>query len=219
MSKREREGTVDPEVQGHGDGASAADDSAEQALKKPKASAKSKTLTDKIVEAIRTLRSPTGSSAQAIQKVILTFNGSPTAFKNALKKALEKGVILKNKNSYMVVGDPVYEDTSAKVDVEDISPGEEGESVSTGDTCVISYVGTLQSTGKRFDRSKAFSFTVGGGEVIKGMDKGIRGMKIGARRRLVIPPSLGYGKRGSPPDIPPDATLCFDIKLIQIRNV
>lgn len=217
MSKREREDAV--EAAAAEEVTSTADDRAAPP-KKPKASAKSTTLTEKIVEAIRTLRSPTGSSALAIQKVILTFNGSPTAFKNALKKALEKGVIVKNKNSYLVVGDPVYEDKSAKVDIEDISPGEEeGEGVTTGDTCVISYVGTLQSTGKRFDTSKAFSFTVGAGDVIKGMDKGIKGMKIGARRRLVIPPSLGYGKRGSLPDIPPEATLCFDIKLIQIRNV
>ena len=65
--------------------------------------------------------------------------------------------------------------------------------------------------------SSFFSFTIGGGEVIKGWDIGVKGMKVGGRRKLVIPAKLGYGKRGSPPEIPGDATLCFDIKLIAVK--
>jgi FKBP-type peptidyl-prolyl cis-trans isomerase len=175
------------------------------------------TLQDKIIAAIRTLKSTTGSSAQAIQKMILTFNGSPTAFKNALKKAVEKDILVKNKGSYLVVGDPIYEDVTEKVSIEDIVLGDEGEKVTSGDAVVISYIGTLQETGRRFDTGKAFSFTIGAGDVIKGMDKGMRGMRVGGRRMLTIPSSLGYGKRGSMPDIPPNANLCFDIKLKKIR--
>ena len=211
MSKREREDGIAAEAAAQ---PTAEDDAPTAAAKKK--SKPNATLTDKIVDAIRTLKSPTGSSIPAIQKMILSFNGSPTAFKNAVKKAVEKGILIKNKNSFLVAGDPVYEDASEKVVIEDMVIGQEGESVQTGDTCSIYYVGTLQSNGKRFDSSKSFSFTVGTGDVIKGMDKGVKGMKVGGRRRVVIPPSLGYGKRGSAPDIPPDATLCFDIKLNRI---
>ena len=61
------------------------------------------------------------------------------------------------------------------------------------------------------------SFTIGAGEVIKGWDIGVKGMRVGGRRKLTIPAKLGYGKRGSPPEIPGDATLCFDIKLLAVK--
>ena len=189
----------------------------EASQKKPKLNSGSITLLDKIVAAIRALKSPNGSSAQAIQKTIATFSGSPTAFKNALKKGVEKGVLEKNKASFLVAGDAPYADNSAKVDIEDIIIGNEGDAVSVGTSCVISYTGALQLSGKRFDSSKSFSFTVGAGDVIKGMDKGVQGMRVGGKRRLIIPSSLGYGKRGNSPDIPADSTLCFEIKLLKIR--
>ena len=76
---------------------------------------------------------------------------------------------------------------------------------------------TLQVDGSVFDQAKTFSFQLGGGDVIKGWDLGIVGMKKGEKRRLTIPPSLGYGKRGSGKDIPPDSTLVFEVTLKGIQ--
>lgn len=76
------------------------------------------------------------------------------------------------------------------------------------------YIGKL-TNGKVFDsntKGKPFSFKLGRGEVIKGWDEGVTGMKIGEERRLTCPPQLAYGSRGAPPDIPKNATLVFDIK-------
>ena len=86
-----------------------------------------------------------------------------------------------------------------------------------GDEVVMSYKGTLLSDGSEFDASNKFSFTLGAGEVIKGWDAGIEGMRVGQRRRLTIPPKLGYGKRGSPPEIPGDITLVFEVQLKAVK--
>ena len=77
------------------------------------------------------------------------------------------------------------------------------------------HVGRVLDSETTFDSSEAFRFEVGGGDVIKGWDVGVIGMRPGEQRRLTIPPKLGYGKRGSAPDIPPDATLVFDITLLK----
>ncbi|HEY7418223.1 MAG TPA: FKBP-type peptidyl-prolyl cis-trans isomerase [Ktedonobacteraceae bacterium] len=94
-----------------------------------------------------------------------------------------------------------------------------GATVQNGDTVNVQYTGWLQSTGKKFDSSydhggQPFSFTVGQGQVIKGFDEGLVGMKVGGTRRLIIPSSIGYGDQGSPPTIPGKATLIFDITLV-----
>jgi FKBP-type peptidyl-prolyl cis-trans isomerase len=82
----------------------------------------------------------------------------------------------------------------------------------------VNYVGVLYNGGKEFDsswkRNEPFSFTLGIGQVIKGWDKGIPGMKVGGRRELVIPAALAYGSKGSPPSIPPNAPLVFVIDLL-----
>ncbi len=82
------------------------------------------------------------------------------------------------------------------------------------------YTGTL-TNGQQFDSSRTrntpFEFTLGQGNVIKGWDQGVAGMKVGGKRKLTIPPSLGYGDRGAPPAIPGGSTLNFDIELLAIK--
>lgn len=95
-----------------------------------------------------------------------------------------------------------------------------GATASSGQTVTVNYVGVLYSTGKQFDsswqRHQPFTTTLSAGSVIPGWVKGIAGMKVGGRRELIIPPSLGYGKRGSPPTIPPNATLVFVVDLLSV---
>ncbi len=95
-----------------------------------------------------------------------------------------------------------------------------GTSPLDGQTAVVHYVGTL-TDGKEFDssikRGTPFEFRLGGGQVIKGWDEGVRGMKVGGERKLKIPYELGYGKEGHPPDIPASATLLFTIQLLEVK--
>lgn len=102
--------------------------------------------------------------------------------------------------------------------ISDIVAGN-GAEAKSGDLVIVNYVGTLDN-GKKFDssydRNKPFSFTLGAGEVIKGWDLGVVGMKVGGKRELTIPSELGYGASGYPPIIPPDATLHFTVELLKI---
>ncbi|KAJ2379821.1 peptidylprolyl isomerase fpr3, partial [Coemansia sp. RSA 2603] len=94
-----------------------------------------------------------------------------------------------------------------------------GAGAKNGQRIGMYYIGKL-TTGRVFDqntRGKPFWFRLGAGEVIRGWDKGIVGMKKGGERRLTIPANLAYGKRGAPPDIPPNATLVFDIRLVDMK--
>jgi len=93
--------------------------------------------------------------------------------------------------------------------------------VATADRTVsVHYTGWLPN-GEKFDssrdRNEPFSFTLGAGQVIAGWDEGVAGMKVGGHRKLVIPADLGYGTAGAPPDIPPGATLVFDVELLDVR--
>jgi len=83
-----------------------------------------------------------------------------------------------------------------------------------GHTVLVAYKGTLATSGKVFDESERFSFRLGVGQVIRGWDEGVAGMREGGRRLLVIHPSLAYGARGAPPTIPPNAVLKFTVTLI-----
>lgn len=108
--------------------------------------------------------------------------------------------------------------TASGLQYQDISPGSGGE-VKDGDTVSVHYTGWL-TDGTKFDsskdRDKPFQFQVGAGGVIQGWDEGLVGMKEGGVRRLIIPAALAYGEGGYPPVIPPNATLIFDIELLNI---
>ena len=93
-----------------------------------------------------------------------------------------------------------------------------GPEAKAGESVTVNYVGVLYKGGKEFDsswkRSEPFSFTLGKGQVIKGWDQGVVGMKVGGRRELIIPAALAYGKAGSPPTIPANAPLVFVVDLL-----
>jgi FKBP-type peptidyl-prolyl cis-trans isomerase len=95
-----------------------------------------------------------------------------------------------------------------------------GEVAKEGSRVRVHYTGWL-TTGKKFDSSvdagTPFDFTIGNGEVIKGWEEGVTGMRVGGKRQLRIPPGLGYGASGYPPVIPANATLIFDIKLLGVQ--
>lgn len=102
---------------------------------------------------------------------------------------------------------------------QDVEKGE-GKEATAGKVVLVHYTGWLPN-GEKFDSSRdrndPFSFTLGAGQVIAGWDEGVAGMKVGGRRKLVIPPDLGYGTAGAPPDIPPGATLVFEVELVDVR--
>ena len=100
-----------------------------------------------------------------------------------------------------------------------------GDQPKTGQTCVMHYTGWLFKDGAKgdkfdssVDRGRPFAFTIGVGQVIKGWDEGVASMKIGGKRTLIIPSELGYGARGAGGVIPPNATLIFDVELLDLHN-
>ena len=109
--------------------------------------------------------------------------------------------------------------TDSGLQIKEVECGE-GEEAERGDTLEVHYEGRLEN-GKKFDASRdhgsTFEFQLGAGQVIQGWDEGLVGMKIGGTRELTIPPELGYGEAGSPPVIPPNATLIFVVELVDIK--
>jgi FKBP-type peptidyl-prolyl cis-trans isomerase len=108
--------------------------------------------------------------------------------------------------------------TESGLKYEDLEEGQ-GAEAKSGDRVQVHYTGWLKD-GKKFDSSKdrdqPFPFNLGKGEVIKGWDEGVAGMKVGGKRKLIIPYDLAYGKRGRPPVIPPEAELTFEVELLDI---
>ncbi len=112
--------------------------------------------------------------------------------------------------------------TPSGLTIEDVVAGS-GAAAAAGQTVSVHYTGWLFEGGKagrKFDSSKdrneAFEFPLGRGQVIKGWDEGVAGMKVGGKRKLTIPPALGYGARGAGGVIPPNATLLFEVELLGV---
>uniref|UniRef100_A0A1B0CAA1 FK506-binding protein n=1 Tax=Lutzomyia longipalpis TaxID=7200 RepID=A0A1B0CAA1_LUTLO len=104
--------------------------------------------------------------------------------------------------------------------IEDLKVGDGPEAKSKQKVSVF-YEGRLKSNNKVFDSCKSgngFKFTIGRGEVIRGWEVGVAGMKVGSKRRITCPPQMAYGAKGSPPVIPPNSTLVFDVELRQVKN-
>ena len=109
--------------------------------------------------------------------------------------------------------------TESGLQVVDLVKGT-GRQAELGDTATVHYTGWL-ANGTKFDssldRKEPFSFRLGAGQVIRGWDEGVMGMKVGGKRKLIIPPQLGYGARGAGNVIPPNATLTFEVELLGLR--
>lgn len=108
---------------------------------------------------------------------------------------------------------------SEELKIEDLVIGSGAEAVA-GKSITVNYSGTLLDGTKfdsSYDRGVPFTFTLGAGEVIKGWDQGFVGMKVGGKRKLIIPASLGYGAQGAGEQIPPNSTLVFEVELLEVK--
>lgn len=181
---------------------------------------KKRTTFEMIILAIRNQPpSANGVSRSAISKYLKNeFNyGNTALLKKSLKKGVEQGKLEQNGQSFRVVGDAIPERPKEWcIEKEDLKHGNEGDGADDGDTVVVSYEGKLND-GTIFDSASKFEFILGAGDVIKGWDQGVKGMKVGGKRKLFVPSKLGYGKRGAPPEIPPNSDLHFTIKLKSIK--
>jgi peptidylprolyl isomerase len=115
---------------------------------------------------------------------------------------------------------PIEGEPPAELQIEDLTVGA-GDEAKPGQHVTVHYVGVAHSSGKEFDasynRGEPFAFPLGGGQVIQGWDQGVAGMRVGGRRKLTIPPSLGYGARGAGGVIKPNETLIFVVDLLGVR--
>lgn len=115
---------------------------------------------------------------------------------------------------------PIEGAPPADLVIEDLTVGA-GPEARPGQLATVHYVGVAHSTGREFDaswnRGEPFEFPLGGGQVIAGWDQGVVGMRVGGRRRLTIPPHLGYGARGAGGVIKPNETLIFVVDLLGVR--
>ncbi len=164
--------------------------------------------------------------------LVAQFTGSSKAIAASVSDipamASEAGTLVaQNANDLMVddmageaAADSNLVTTDSGLQYEVITEGD-GATPQSGQRVFVHYVGTLED-GTKFDssrdRGRPFDFTIGQGQVIKGWDEGVGMMQVGDRRKLIIPPELGYGARGAGGVIPPNATLIFDVELLRIGN-
>jgi peptidylprolyl isomerase len=115
---------------------------------------------------------------------------------------------------------PADQPPSYQLEIEDLVTGD-GEEATPGRIVEVHYVGVSWKSGQQFDaswdRGSTFKFGLGKGQVIRGWDEGVKGMKVGGRRRITIPPDMAYGKRGAGGVIGPDETLVFVVDLVGLR--
>jgi len=116
------------------------------------------------------------------------------------------------------VPDDAYVATDSDLKYHDFTVGD-GAEATAGDNVTVHYRGWLTDDTQfdaSYDRNEPFTFRLGAGEVIEGWDEGVDGMRVGGERQLVIPPELGYGERGAGDAIPPNATLIFEVELLDV---
>ena len=129
---------------------------------------------------------------------------------------LKQGILVQTGQSFRVSGDPIPDlPEEPQIKIEDIKEGS-GPEAKSGDTVVMKYKGKLDD-GSVFDSASNFEFILGIGEVIKGWDLGIVGMRKGGSRNLYCPSKLGYGRKGALPEIPPNSDLHFTVTLKEIK--
>ena len=181
-----------------------------------------KTLLDKVVYAIRNspAAGPNGVSRTSIAKYLQSEfdidKSKANQLKNAFKKGVDKSILVQTGQSFRVAADPMPDvPEEPQIKVVDLKAGS-GPEAESGDTVVMKYIGKLDD-GSVFDSASRFEFTLGAGDVIKGWDLGIVGMKVGGSRKLFVPSKLGYGKRGAMPEIPPNSNLHFTVTLKEIK--
>ena len=157
------------------------------------------------------------SETQSVQKVI---DSKPSNILN--NNLFELDPSDPNPLLFAMAEDSQSESNSRTTDsgliISDILTGD-GDEASAGKTVTVNYTGTLEN-GTQFDTSigrAPFSFPLGAGRVIKGWDEGVAGMKVGGKRKLTIPPELGYGSRGAGNVIPANATLIFEVELLNVN--
>jgi peptidylprolyl isomerase len=140
------------------------------------------------------------------------------ALSGCSKKKTESDAISKLKEMGMLSNETVVT-TQSGLQYVDIAIGQ-GSAIQTGQTVTVHYTGWLLD-GKKFDssvdRGEPFEFQVGVGQVIKGWDEGVLSMKVGGKRKLIIPSDLGYGPRGAGRVIPPNATLVFEVEVLDAK--
>lgn len=189
--------------------------------KLPKTLPKSATIAQRIVHALRLLGCV--SSAQAIVKAVAQDGYEDAAkVRKAIKHGVSSGALQPSAGSaakFWVGGEAVpVEAAGPSVQIEVVAEGD-GAPVELGDTVAINYELFLAGTDQRVEGGKRFTFQVGAGDVIKGMDAGIVGLRVGGKRKVTVPWALGYGKRGSPPGIPPCADLIFKISMVSVTKI
>lgn len=164
-----------------------------------------------------------GDPSTTLPADLVAAANSKSTPKKATGKPFDKGqmqAVSTDLSKKPKIAKPPATDPPAKLAIIDVVPGK-GAAAKSGDDVEVQYVGVTFSEGKEFDaswgRPDPFAFKLGQGQVIKGWDQGVKGMKVGGRRELIIPADLAYGASGSPPNIGPDEALVFVVDLKKIK--